>query len=79
MSTLSVVSNLASMQIIPQMKIEAESVLVKTELEMEEENDKEVGLQRRMDQRQQSVNFTPRLKLLSVDVMSFLMRLLLAV
>ena len=79
MSTLSVVSILASMQIIPQMKIEAESVLVKTELEMEEENDKEVGLQRRMDQRQQSVNFTPRLKLLSVDVMSFLMRLLLAV
>ena len=67
------------MQIIPQMKIEAESVLVKTELKMEEENDKEVGLQRRMEQRQQSVNFTPRLKLLSVDVMSFLMRLLLAV
>ena len=79
MSTLSVVSILASMQIIPQMKIEAESVLVKTELKIEEENDKEVGLQRRMDQRQQSVNFTPRLKLLSVDVMSFLMRLLLAV
>ena len=79
MSTLSVVSNLASMPIIPQVKIEAESVLVKTELKMEEENDKEVELQRRMEQRQRSVNFTPRLKLLSVDVMSFLMRLLLAV
>ena len=79
MSTLSVVSILASIQIIPQMKIEAESVLVKTELKMEEENDKEVELQRRMEQRQRSVNFTPRLKLLSVDVMSFLMRLLLAV
>ena len=48
------------MQIIPQMKIEAESVLVKTELETEEEEVKEAELQRRMDQRKRSGNFTPR-------------------
>ena len=60
MSTLSVVSILASMQIIPQMKIEAENFLVKTELDTEEEEDKEAELQQRMDQMQRSVKFTPR-------------------
>ena len=60
MSTLSVVSISASTQIIPQMKIEAESVLVKTELETEEEEVKEAELQQRMDQMQRSVKFTPR-------------------
>ena len=60
MSTLSVVSISASTQIIPQMKIEAENFLVKTELDTEEEEDKEAELQQRMDQMQRSVKFTPR-------------------
>ena len=60
MSTLSVVSISASTQIIPQMKIEAENFLVKTELETEEEEVKEAELQQRMDQMQRSVKFTPR-------------------
>ena len=51
---------LPSTKFIPQMKIEAESVLVKTELEMEEKEDNEAELQRRIDQRERSVKFTPR-------------------
>ena len=49
-----------SMKFILQMKMEAESVLVKTELEMEDKEDNEAELQRRIDQRERSVKFTPR-------------------
>ena len=48
------------METIPQMKMETESVLVKTELDLEEKEDKEAEVQRRIDQRKQSGKFTPR-------------------
>ena len=49
------------METIPQMKMETESVLVKTEIDLEEKEDKEAEVQRRIDQRKRSGKFTPRL------------------
>ena len=48
------------METIPQMKMETESVLVKTEIDLEEKEDKEAEVQRRIDQRKRSGKFTPR-------------------
>ena len=42
------------------MKIEAESVLVKSELEMEEKEENEAELQRRLDQTKRNAEFTSR-------------------
>ena len=61
-STLYMISDyvLHSTKFIPQMKMEVESALVKTEFEPEEKEDNEAELQRRRDQRERSVKFTPR-------------------
>ena len=48
------------METIPQMKMETESVLVKTEIDLEEKEDKEAEVQWRIDQRKRSGKFTPR-------------------